>query len=448
MAMRIHNRNKTVYLGLSGGVDSSVAAALLLEQGYQVVPVFMKCWSDEAMGWKYAGACPWQEDLDDAYAVCEKLGIAAAFRAWNFEREYRETVLEPYLEDTKRGLTPNPDVTCNETIKFGLFFERALAEGADYVATGHYARVRKIAGARRVPSQSIPDPSTCSGSGLPPTRQFAQEHASPQSYHTLPRHIRSLESDDEGTEWKLLTAQCEPKNDQTYFLHRMTQAQLSRTLFPIGKIGTKAEVRARARALGLPTSDKRSTRGICFVGKGRHNELIASAVERNPGPIVTIAGRTVGEHEGVARYTIGQSGHLGITHAHGGPYYVVEKDLAANTLVVVPPAETWRLWQKEIVARNVHWIAGESPSLPLRAHAAIRHPQQDLAAPCLVAQIHADDTQNNADSDGRRKSASMSASVRVRFEEQQWAPCPGQSVVFYDERKETVLGGGVIDSSV
>ncbi|OHA47811.1 MAG: tRNA 2-thiouridine(34) synthase MnmA [Candidatus Terrybacteria bacterium RIFCSPHIGHO2_01_FULL_48_17] len=357
-------KKRNVYLGLSGGVDSSVAAALLLEQGYNVVPVFIKCWENEVLG-----ECPWREDQDAAYAVAEKLGVTKQFRSWNFEREFFQDVVQYLVEEAKRGRTGNPDVVCNRTIKFGVFLDRALAEGADFVATGHYARVR-------------------------------------------------------GTEdgVQLLRPKCEWKNDQTYFLWQLTQKQLRQVMFPVGEFTSKDLVREEARRRGLDTANRRSTRGICFVGKTPLQEFLGRFLPETPGPVVTTSGKVVGEHRGVNFYTLGQRKGIGVGDAHG-PYYVKEKNTATNTLVVAPPAEMARIEKREVVVGDMNWISGTAPNFPFRARAYIRHPQPLQG--CRV--------QGTGDR------------ITVLFDEPQWAPTPGQSVVFYDG--EAVLGGGVIQAS-
>jgi len=356
---------KKVYLALSGGVDSSVAAVLLLKKGYDVFPVFLKCWSEESAGLKGIADCPWKEDQESAIAVCKKLGIQEQFQTWNFEPEFFESVVEYFISEHKTGRTPNPDVICNQTIKFGLFFERALKEGADFVATGHYAKIK---------------------------------------------------SGKKG--YQLLKAECESKNDQTYFLYRITQEQLSRTLFPIGEFKSKDKVRALAKKRGLPSAEKKSTRGICFVGKKNQKELLFSFITPRAGSIVTKEGELVGRHQGVEFYTLGQRRGIGL---FGGksPLFVAEKDLEKNVLVVAPERE---LWEKEVLVSDLHWISSVSPKLPFKCSAFIRHPQPETT-PCILKK-----EENNT--------------FKVIFKKPQWAPTKGQSVVFY--QKEVVAGGAVI----
>ena len=413
-------KKEKVYLGLSGGVDSSVAAVLLLEQGYSVIPVFMKCWENNTLD-----DCPWQEDQDAAYAVAEKLGIASEFRSWNFEREFFQDVVQYLVDEARQGRTGNPDVVCNRTIKFGAFLERALREGADYVATGHYARITQTDADR-----------TQSDWG---TQTYAERfRAGPRKVRVSPR-------------FELLRPRCEWKNDQTYFLWQLTQQQLKHVLFPIGDFVSKDAVREEARRRGFATADRRSTRGICFVGKTPLTEFLGRFLPETPGPVVTTSGKVVGEHRGVNFYTLGQRKGIGVGDAHG-PYYVAEKDAASNTLVVAPPAEMARIEKREIVVGDLHWTSGKAPKLPLRCSAYIRHPQPLQA--CVLSQNNAKfirqrrtgakprKTILRSSARGPRWPSGGSALFRVRFEEPQWAPTPGQSVVFYDG--DIVLGGGVI----
>ena len=403
-------KKKTVYVGLSGGVDSSVAAALLLEQGYDVIPVFLKWWEPEAYSIQptaYSPSdCPWREDQEAAYAVARHLGIAEKFRTWNFSEDFFAYVLQPLIEEAKRGRTGNPDVDCNRVVKFGAFLERALAEGADFVATGHYARVARHPRARN--------------------------------------HEKSDAKSRETT--SLLRAKCEAKNDQTYFLWQLTQEQLSRTLFPIGEFLSKEAVREEARKRGLPSADRRSTRGICGIEKRNYpsgySDFLGQYIPEQEGDVVTTSGRVVGKHQGVARYTFGQRQGTGVT-AGGGPYYVVEKDEKENRLVVAPPAEAQALWKNDVVIGDVHWISGSPPRFPLTCEAFIRHPQ-DQSVRCLVTRMHTNTFGNTRirHTNIRDHSCGNSCLIRVVFSEAQWAPTPGQSVVFYDG--DVVLGGGVI----
>ena len=354
-----------VVVGMSGGVDSSVAAWLLARQGYDVVGVFMKNWEDDDTD-EY---CTSRVDLVDAAAVCDVIGID--LEAVNFAAEYRERVFAHFLHEYRAGRTPNPDVLCNSEIKFEAFLDHALRLGADFVATGHYARVRRAAGdASRV---------------------------------------------------ELLKA-VDATKDQSYFLHRLSQRQLSPVLFPLGDI-TKREVRAIARREGIPTYAKKDSTGICFIGERPFRDFLARYLPRTPGPMLTPGGVRVGEHVGLAYYTLGQRQGLGIGGTRDGgdaPWFVAGKDMARNALVVVQGHDHPRLYAQDVIVQDLHWIAGHAPALPLRAGAKTRYRMAD--AGCTLS----------ASGNG----------VVARFEAPQWAPTPGQYLVVYDG--EVCLGGGVI----
>jgi tRNA-specific 2-thiouridylase len=351
-----------VVVGLSGGVDSSVAAWLLKEQGHDVVGVFMKNWEDDDSE-EY---CTSRVDLVDAAAVADVIGID--LDAVNFAREYRERVFAHFLADYRAGRTPNPDVLCNSEIKFAAFLEHARTLGADRIATGHYARVRN-AGSR----------------------------------------VELLKAVDHG-------------KDQSYFLHRLTQAQLAPVMFPLGDVH-KRDVRALARRVGIPTWAKKDSTGICFIGERPFRDFLARYLPRTPGPIVTAAGRVVGEHMGLAYYTLGQRQGLrigGVKAAQDGAWFVAGKDLAGNRLVVVQGHAHPALHRREVDAFDAHWIAGAPPTLPARLAAKTRYRMPD--APCTLTR------------DGMR--------LHAVFDAPQWAPTPGQYLVVYDG--ETCLGGAVI----
>jgi tRNA-specific 2-thiouridylase len=351
-----------VVVGLSGGVDSSVAAWLLKEQGHDVVGVFMKNWEDDDSE-EY---CTSRVDLVDAAAVADVIGVE--LEAVNFAREYRERVFAHFLADYRAGRTPNPDVLCNSEIKFAAFLEHARTLGADRIATGHYARVR---------------------------------HAGDR--------VELMKAVDHG-------------KDQSYFLHRLTQAQLAPVIFPLGELH-KRDVRALARHVGIPTWAKKDSTGICFIGERPFRDFLARYLPRTPGPIVTTAGRVVGEHMGLAYYTLGQRQGLrigGVRSAQDGAWFVAGKDLDGNRLVVVQGHAHPALHRREVDAFDAHWIAGAPPSLPARLAAKTRYRMPD--APCLLTR------------DGAR--------LHAVFDAPQWAPTPGQYLVVYDG--ETCLGGAVI----
>ncbi|MFA6603494.1 MAG: tRNA 2-thiouridine(34) synthase MnmA [Patescibacteria group bacterium] len=307
-------QRKTIVVGMSGGVDSSVAAALLVAAGHNVIGAFMKNWSDTKD--PLTGACAWRTERRDAEAVAAHLGIP--FHTFDFEREYREAVVEYLFREYAAGRTPNPDVLCNKYVKFNFFLKEALKLGADLIATGHYARVRQRAG--RVE----------------------------------------------------LLAGSDPNKDQSYFLHQLSQEQLERVVFPVGGI-LKPEVRRLAREFGLPTADKKDSQGICFVGKVDLKTFLGRRLPERPGVIITMEGEVVGRHKGMAPFTIGQ--RHGLDLGGGDPYFVVEKDPLRNTVVVARGAAHPALFAKLLLAGDEHWISGRAPRLPLRCEARIRYRQ-------------------------------------------------------------------------
>ena len=319
-------RRPRVVVGMSGGVDSSAAAWLLKEQGYEVIGVFMKNWEDDDTE-EY---CTSRTDLVDAASVADVIGIE--LEAVNFAAEYRERVFRLFLRDYDAGRTPNPDVLCNSEIKFRAFLDHAVALGADHVATGHYARVRRSPG-RRVELCKAVDAS----------------------------------------------------KDQSYFLHRLTQQQLAPVLFPLGELH-KRDVRALARRAGLPTHAKKDSTGICFIGERPFRDFLTRYLPRTPGPMVTPDGAVVGTHVGLAYYTLGQRQGLGIGGTRGGDaaaWYVAGKDLPGNRLVVVQGHDHHLLSRDVVDAVDLHWIAGAAPALPARYAAKTRYRMADAA--CALA---------------------------------------------------------------
>ena len=360
------SRRERVVVGMSGGVDSSVTAWLLRQQGYDVVGLFMKNWEDDDTD-EY---CTSREDLVDAAAVADVIGID--LEAVNFAAEYRERVFALFLRHYEAGRTPNPDVLCNSEIKFRAFLDHALSLGADWIATGHYARVRRSASGATVLLKAV-----------------------------------------------------DATKDQTYFLHRLAQAQLAPVLFPLGEM-TKRDVRAIAQREGIPTYGKRDSTGICFIGERPFRDFLARYLPRAPGPMITPDGVMIGRHEGLAYYTIGQRQGLGIGGTRGGegaPWFVAGKRLADNTLIVVQGHAHPLLYRNDVDAFDMHWIAGDSPRLPARLAAKTRYRMPDAA--CSV-------------------SANDRGGVTAVFDARQWAPTPGQYLVLYDG--DLCLGGGVIDA--
>jgi len=364
-----------VVVGLSGGVDSAVSAWLLKQQGHEVVGIFMKNWEDDDDD-EY---CSSRQDFLDAASVADVIGIE--IEHVNFAAEYKDRVFAEFLREYQAGRTPNPDVLCNAEIKFKAFLDHAIRLGAEKIATGHYARVRG--------------------------------------------------RDDGCVE---LLKGLDPLKDQSYFLHRLTQAQLARTMFPVGAL-PKTEVRRIAAEIGLPNAKKKDSTGICFIGERPFREFLNRYLSHAPGPIKDERGRTLGEHVGLSFYTLGQRQGLGIggvkdkrAKRGGGdhaPWYVARKDLANNTLVVVQGHEHPWLQYRALVADDLSWVAGEPP--PAGALAAkTRYRQAD--APCVLSAVSTD-------------------SFRLDFppEALQWAVTPGQSAVLYDG--EVCLGGGMIASA-
>jgi tRNA-specific 2-thiouridylase len=353
-----------VIVGMSGGVDSSVSALLLMQQGYEVEGLFMKNW-DEDDGTEY---CTAKDDLADASAVCEKLGIH--LHTANFASEYWDNVFEHFLAEYKAGRTPNPDILCNREIKFKAFLDYAMVLGADYIATGHYTRRREVNGTTQL--------------------------------------LKGLDAN----------------KDQSYFLHAVGSEQLARTLFPVGEV-EKPAVRALAEKYGLITHDKKDSTGICFIGERRFKDFLQQYLPAKPGRIETLDGVDMGQHSGLMYHTIGQRQGLGIGGVKGGgdePWYVIDKDLNRNVLLVAQGGQHPALFKQALQLTEIHWISAQMPIMPHQCTAKTRYRQADQQ--CEVRQ-----TETGFD---------------VHFTEQQRAITPGQSVVFYDD--EVCLGGGIIET--
>ena len=365
-----------VVVGLSGGVDSAVSAHLLKAQGHEVVGIFMKNWEDD----DDSEYCSSNIDFVDAAAVADVLGIE--IEHVNFAADYKDRVFAEFLREYSAGRTPNPDVLCNAEIKFKAFLDHALRLGAEKIATGHYARVREVQGSFQL--------------------------------------LKGLD----------------PAKDQSYFLHRLNQAQLSKTLFPVGELH-KTEVRRIADEIGLPNAKKKDSTGICFIGERPFREFLNRYLSQEPGPMRDDQGREVGRHVGLSFYTLGQRQGLGIggknfeTAATGpadksasegqhAPWYVAHKDLAANTLHVVQGHGHPWLQSRWLEAEDLSWVAGQAPA-PGALAAKTRYRQAD--APCTLA-------------------LPAAGVLRLNFGTPQWAVTPGQSAVLYDG--EVCLGGGVI----
>lgn len=296
-----------IYVGMSGGVDSSLTAALLVEQGHEVTGVYMKNWTRDLPGMR----CPWADDLADAKRVAVQLGID--FKVFDFENDYRQKVVDYMIDEYKLGRTPNPDIMCNQEVKFKLFLETALECGADMIATGHYASVA---------SQST-------------------NKADPQVPAQLLRAV-------------------DENKDQTYFLYRITAQALQKTLFPLGGL-TKPQVRQMAQQRNLYTATKKESQGICFVGQIGIREFLSQYVQQVAGPIIDAqTGKTLGQHDGAIFYTIGQRHGLDI--GGGLPYYVVGKDMSKNSVYVTTNLNDESLWKKTVSATAAHWISGQAPA--------------------------------------------------------------------------------------
>ncbi|HEX9153892.1 MAG TPA: tRNA 2-thiouridine(34) synthase MnmA [Candidatus Saccharimonadales bacterium] len=345
---------KKVYVGMSGGVDSSVTAALLKEQGYDVTGVYMKNWSQDLPGF----VCPWKEDYQDAKRVAVRLGIP--FKMYDFEKEYRHKVVDYMIEGYESGLTPNPDIMCNQEVKFKLFLEAAIEDGADMIATGHYARIQN---------------------------------------------------------GKLLTG-LDKNKDQSYFLYRVTENALRRTLMPIGEY-EKPKVRELAKKYGLNTAEKKDSQGICFVGKVGIKEFLQQFVKTKPGVIVDPLGKIIGEHDGALFYTIGQ--RHGLNVGGGLPYYVIGKSMDKNEVYVTTDLQDARLWDDSLVLTSSHWI-NNAPSQDDKYTVRTRY-RADLIKVTSIRQL-----------DNGNWQLDLRDEVR--------ALTPGQSAVLYED--DRVVGGGIV----
>ena len=357
---------KKVIVGMSGGVDSSVSAWLLQQQGYQVEGLFMKNWEEDD-GEEY---CTAAEDLADAQAVCDKLGIY--LHTVNFAAEYWDNVFEHFLEEYKAGRTPNPDILCNKEIKFKAFLEFAAEDlGADFIATGHYVRRQDVEGKSRL--------------------------------------LRGLDDN----------------KVQSYFLYTLGHEQIAQSLFPVGELA-KPEVRRLAEELELVTAKKKDSTGICFIGERKFRDFLGRYLPAQPGAILDPEGEVVGEHQGLMYHTLGQRKGLGIGGTKEGseePWYVVDKDVANNVLVVAQGHDHPRLMSVGLIAQQLHWVDRETLQAPLRCTVKTRYRQADIA--CTVTPLGED-------------------RLEVRFDEPVAVVTPGQSAVFY--LGEVCLGGGVIEA--
>jgi len=359
------NSQKKVIVGMSGGVDSSVSAWLLQQQGYQVEGLFMKNWEEDD-GEEY---CTAADDLADAQAVCDKLGIK--LHKINFAAEYWDNVFEHFLEEYKAGRTPNPDILCNKEIKFKAFLEFAADDlGADYIATGHYVRRADVDGKSQL--------------------------------------LRGLDGN----------------KDQSYFLYTLSHQQIAQSLFPVGEL-EKPEVRRIAEQLDLVTAKKKDSTGICFIGERKFRDFLGRYLPAQPGAIETVDGQVIGEHQGLMYHTLGQRKGLGIgglKESNDDPWYVVDKDVARNRLIVAQGADHPRLMSVGLIAQQLHWVDRQPIVAPLRCTVKTRYRQTDI--PCEIVP-RGDDR------------------IEVRFDAPVAAVTPGQSAVFY--LGDVCLGGGIIE---
>ncbi len=358
--------NNKLIVGISGGVDSSVTAMLLKEQGYEVEALFMKNWNDQSED----GACMWEADVEDAMMVCDKLDIP--LNTVDLSSEYWDNVFKNFLTEYKNGRTPNPDVLCNQEIKFKAFLEHAENLGASQIATGHYARIN-------------------------------QENGSFQLLKGLDQN-----------------------KDQSYFLCRLNQKQLEKALFPIGEL-EKPDVRKRAEQAGLITHDKKDSTGICFIGEQPFRQFLSRYIPPDKGLIKTTEGQTISEHDGVFYYTLGQRQGLGIGGVKGAsdaPWYVVQKNIAKNELIVAQDHDHPLLHSYNLTASDVNWISDEVPETPFKCSAKNRYRQADQE--CVIEKVE-------------------NGNYTVSFNQSQRAITPGQFIVFYEEN--VCLGGGIIDSA-
>lgn len=390
------NKQKKVFVGLSGGVDSSVAAALLARDGYDVTGVYMKNWSVDIAGVH----CPWREDLASARSVAAHLKIP--FKIYDFEADYKRTVVDYMVEAYKKGITPNPDVMCNAEIKFKVFARKCFDEGADFVSTGHYARIGFL-------SQHN------SSSDSPDLTQRSDDYASLRASN-LPRFASEQKSLDQiDNEKPILMMSKDARKDQTYFLYRMSQTAAERTLFPLGDFD-KSEVRDLAREYKLPTAQRKDSQGLCFVGKVPLRDFLGQYIEASSGDIIDDRGKTVGTHDGAFYYTIGQRHGLGI--GGGAPYFVYSKDVKNNIVYVTTDLRSKQLNSNKFDIADCVWWS--TPNEKTKYKVRIRHGGELLPA----------------------KIKQLDQKYVIELDKAERAIAPGQSAVLYDG--DVVLGGGVI----
>jgi tRNA-specific 2-thiouridylase len=386
-----------VFVAMSGGVDSSVAAKLMQDQGHKTIGVFLHFWKEEGIK-QFENKCCSAEAFLDASRVCHSLGIP--LYTMNFSRVFKKEIVDNFINEYKRGSTPNPCARCNKLVKLGLLIERARKLGFDYVASGHYARIKKA---------------------------------------------RKQKSKKASFVYKLFRAKDKEK-DQSYFLYNLTQERLKHLIFPLGEF-KKKEVREMARKFKLPVSEKKDSQEVCFIPEKSHNEFLRRHIKMNPGPIKLLAplvkggrGVKIGKHQGLPLYTIGQ--RKGVEIGGTGPYYAAKFDYKKNILYVVNDAHDKALYSDHLVAKNVNWISGIKPKMPFKCEAVIRYHHKPVKCKIITPP-------NPPLRKGREKFPLLTKegvgggfNYLVKFNQPQRAVTPGQSVVFY--KGDEMLGGGVI----
>ena len=380
-----------VFVALSGGVDSAVAAAILKEKGYQMSGVFMNL-------------IPKKKDFSEArknFQKAEKNARKIArvlkipFSVLDLSTEFEKQVINSFLNEFKKGRTPNPCVVCNQKIRFDIFLKKMREKGANFIATGHYARLR-----REIPNLKSPARSCYSVAGGQISNKFKIQNS----------------------KFKIFQGK-DKKKDQSYFLYNLKQNHLNRVLFPLGNL-TKKEVKKLAKEFNLPVQDQPESQEICFVTDKNISAFLSRHLKTKPGNIVTVGGKKIGEHQGLIFYTIGQRKAIGIGGT--GPYYVIEKDFKNNNLIVSSNSNDPLLYKKDLIVKKVNWISGKEPKLPLKIKVKTRYRQKTAVAVL---------TKNN-------EQRTMNRNYKVKFKNPQRAITAGQSVVFYENNE--LLGGGII----
>ncbi len=409
-------KKKRVLMALSGGIDSAVSVWKLIQAGFEVEAVFMKNWS-QTKGLKY-DECPWLEDRQDSLRVAAFLGIP--MHTVNYEKEYEKNVLDYFFKEYKAGRTPNPDVMCNKEIKFKMLYNWAMKNNFDYVATGHYAQVL----AKNKKSATRTKPVDNFLRVAQPVDNFFGKTVGKSSIlkKSSSSTAKAVEPDDEYLYF--LGRSKDDFKDQTYFIYNIHTPQLPHILFPIGGM-KKSEVKALAKKIGLPNANKKESMGLCFVGKIRLKEFLDQKLKPKPGKIVTTQMQVIGNHEGLAYYTIGQ--RQGVKVGAGGPWYVVRKDLKKNELVVTNNPNDKLLETREVELHSLNWITTPL-SFPVKLSARFRH-QGELVA------VTVEPVQKN-------RAAKNGDHFLVKFPKPQLAIASGQSLVLYDG--QICVGGGVI----